>query len=237
MTQDEFKPVLLRLLSLAQHDQNVFFQALSPAELEVIGEPDTWSAKDHVAHLTFWRQRLALKLQAHLRQEPIPQSEHFEKLNPIVFAQNRYRIWPDILSESDRVYTELISLTEQLTEEDLTTPDRLAWMNDGDPLYLSFMGNCYEHSMIHLGYYLVAHHEIERAITIYQTWSDQVINATVPDLLKGYMLYNLACFYATHDRLEPVRPILQQAFELYPAIRDFAPTDPDLSKLYANHTN
>jgi hypothetical protein len=48
------------------------------------------------------------------------------------------------------------------------------------------------------------------------------------------MLYNLACFYAAHTQLENARPALQQAFTLYPALREYALTDPDLVPLHSN---
>ncbi|GHO49458.1 DinB family protein [Ktedonospora formicarum] len=232
MAHGHFQSFLLNLLREAQINQNAFFLALPPGELDIIGEPNFWSAKDHVAHLTFWRQQLVLRLQAHLRQEPQPQSQDFEKVNPIVFEENRYRNWPDILSESDQVYANLITLIEQLEEEDLTVVDRLPWMLKGLALYISVMGNCYEHTMIHLGYYLSERHQGERAVVVYEQWADQIIKADVPDPLKGNILYNLACFYATHDQLEKAPPALEESFILTPELREFATTDPDLVALY-----
>lgn len=233
MTQHLFKPLLLDLLRQAQVNQNAFFQQLPSAELEIIGEPDYWSAKDHVAHLTFWRRRLVCRLQALLRQERPPASEDFEQINPIVFAENRYRTWPDILAESDQVYAELIALTEQLTEEDLTAFNRFDWIHEGLPLYLLYMGNCYEHTQIHLEYYLTERHDLQRATEIHEEWTSRVIEMEVPDALKGNLLYNLACFYATHDQLEKAKVTLQQAIALYPQNGEFARTDPDLAELYA----
>jgi len=118
MTQHPFKPILLPLLRQAQSSQNAFFQELLPVELTAIGTPDYWSAKDHVAHMTFWRQRLIFRLQAILRNMPQPQSEDFVQLNPVIFEKHRFRSWSELLSESDAVYTELFALTEQLTETD-----------------------------------------------------------------------------------------------------------------------
>lgn len=236
MTQHAFKPLLINLLRQGQVGQNTFFQALPPAELEIIGEPDYWSAKDHVAHLTFWRQALVLKLQAHFRQEAQPKSKHFELVNPIVFEQNRYRLWPEILQESDRVYDTLIALTEQLTEEDITAFNRFAWMSGGIPLYLSYMGNCYEHTQIHLCYYLLERDYLDRALDTHELWASRIVDIDSPHPLKGNILYNLACFYATHDRLQKAVPTLQQAFTLYPDLSEFAKTDPDLTALYPNQS-
>ncbi len=51
MNAQPFQAFLLDLLRQAQISQNTFFQELPPGEMEIIGEPDYWSAKDHVAHL------------------------------------------------------------------------------------------------------------------------------------------------------------------------------------------
>src|SRR5260370_40299809 len=131
MTEHPFKPILLDLLRQAQISQNAFFQELTPAELAAIGTPVFWCAKDHVAHMTFWRQRLVFRLQAIIRQETQPESENFEQLNPVIFEEQRYRPWSDILSESDQVYAELITLSEQLTEDELTAFNRIDCTHDG----------------------------------------------------------------------------------------------------------
>ncbi len=228
MTRPPFKPLLLDLLRQAQISQNAFFQQLPAAELAIIGTSDCWSAKDHVAHMTFWRQRLVLRLQAIIQKEPQPTSANFEQLNPVIFEKQRYRSWSDLLSESDAAYAELIALTDQLTEEALTAFKRFDWTHEGAPLYSAFMGNCYEHTQQHLAQYALDRHDLEQAIDTYEVWASKVIEAEVPDPLKGSIFYNLACFYATHSRSEQAWPLLQQAFTLYPATREFALTDPDL---------
>jgi tetratricopeptide (TPR) repeat protein len=232
MANEPFKPQILDLLRQAQSSQNAFFQLLPAAELAISGTPDYWSAKDHVAHMTFWRQRLALRLRAIIEKEPQPEVQDFEQMNPLIFEEQRYRFWSAILSESDQAYDDLIMLTAQLTEEELTAQGRYDWVGDGMPLYTSFMGNCYEHTQIHLAQYLLERRENAHALEIYEIWSKRVVEAPVPETLKGYTLYNLACFYATHDQLEKAKPTLQQAFTLYPALREFAQTDPDLFALH-----
>ncbi|HEY4388764.1 MAG TPA: DinB family protein [Ktedonobacteraceae bacterium] len=231
MTYRAFKPLLLDFLRQAQINQNAFFQQLPPAELEIVGTPEMWSAKDHVAHMTFWRQHLVSRLQAIIREEAQPEKENFEELNPLIFEEHRYRPWSILLSESDQVYAELIELASQLTENDLTDSHRFDWINDGMPLYTTFMGNCYEHTQVHLAQYLLDHRDLKHALEIYEGWVNRVIELDVPETLKGYILYNLACFYATHSQLEQARTTLQQAFALYPATREFALTDPDLVAL------
>lgn len=234
MAQHAFQPILLDLLRHAQNSQNAFFQELPQAELEASGTPERWSAKDHVAHMTYWRRRLIMKLQAIIRQEPQPEPEDFEQMNSVIFEQQRHRPWADILAESDQAYDELIVLTEQLQEEDLTANHRFAWNNDGDPLYTAYMGNCYEHTQQHLAQYTQDRHDPARALQVYEDWVNRVVEVETPDTLKGYVLYNLACFYATHDRLDQAMTPLQQSLTLAPSLKAFARTDPDLEALRPN---
>lgn len=231
MTTYPFKPILIDLLRRAHLDQNTFLQELNPAERDAIGTPEYWSAKDHVAHMTFWRQQLVLRLQAIIRNTPQPKIEDYEQLNPVLFEEQRYHPWPDIFAESDRVYAELFTCVDQLTEEDLTTFKRFDWIPDGEPLYTSFMGNCYEHTQQHLAQYCLDRHDLPRATRLYESWADRVVQTEAPATLKGIVLYNLACFYATHTRLEEAAEILPQALALAPYLKEWSLSDPDLAAL------
>lgn len=234
MYHSAFKPVLLDLLRQAQISQNTFMQELPPAERAALGTPELWAAKDHVAHMTFWRQGFVSRLTALLRKAPQPASQDFEKLNPLIFEEQRDRSWSDISAESDHVYADLIALADRLSEEDLTATGRFDWMDEGMPLYTSFMGYCYEHSQNHLAQYCVDRNDLARALDTYEAWAKRVLEAGVPETLQGYVFYNLACFYATHGRLEKASMPLQQAFALYPHTRELALTDPDLVELRPN---
>jgi len=232
MTEYLFQPILLDLLHQARLAQDAWMQELSPTEYAAIGSPEYWSAKDHVAHMTFWQQRLVRTLTAILRQETPENSEEFEQLNRQVFEEQRETPWSEILSASEQAYTELISCTRQLTEEDLTASNRFGWLPREDPLYTSFMGNCYEHAQQHLVQYYLDRHDPLRARHTYEAWAKRVLEAEIPTFLRGYVLYNLACFYATHTELEQASAILPQALTFAPSLKTFALTDPDLAELH-----
>ncbi|MHB8600336.1 MAG: TPR end-of-group domain-containing protein [Ktedonobacteraceae bacterium] len=231
MTAHPFKPILLDLLQQAHLAQDAFLQELDPTEYAAIGMPEFWSAKDHVAHMTFWIQRLILKLTAILHHEIPSGAEDFEQLNPVIFEEQRERPWSDVLSESEQVYAALITYVQQLAEEDLTAFNRFDWIPDGWPLYTSFMGNWYEHAEQHLAQYYLDRHDSPRAMDIYESWTRKVVQTEAPEFLKGYVLYNLACFYATHTQLEKASTTLQQALMFAPQFKELSLTDPDLIAL------
>jgi DinB superfamily len=232
MTPSPFKPVQVEILRQAQLQQTAYMHELTPAEHVAVGTPNRWEIKDHVAHMTYWlRQRLVLSLQAILQNAPQPEPEDFEQRNPMLFEHQRFRSWSEICAESEQVYTDLLAVVEQLSEEDLTTFNRFEWSPDGDPLYIHIMGNM-QHNQGHLVQYAVEHGKHELAAATYERWVKTVLEAGVPETLQGFMLYNLACFYATHRQVEQAWAPLQQSFTLYPLLREVALTDADLVELH-----
>ncbi|HEY6407373.1 MAG TPA: DinB family protein [Ktedonobacteraceae bacterium] len=232
MTAQPFKTIVLDLLQQGHLDEEAFLQELGETERTAIGTPERWSSKDHVAHRTFWHQDLILKLTAILQHQEIPPSEESDdQLNAMVFEKHKLRLWPALHAESERVYAQLITLIEQLSEEDLTASNRFTSISGGEPLYTAFIGSCYEHDQEHLAQYYLDRHDLPRAIQIREQCANRVIQAEVPQWVKGWFLYNLACFYAQLNQLEKAAALLQEAVTLDPRLKERSQSDPDLVAL------
>lgn len=232
MTAQPFKTIVLDLLQQGHLDEETFLQELSETERTAIGTPECWSAKDHVAHRTFWHRDLVLKLTAILQHQELPPSEEDEaQLNSMVFEEHKHCPWPDVHAESERVYTELIKLVEQLSEDDLTNSNRFASISGEYPLYAAFLGSCYEHNQEHLAQYYYDHHNLPQAIQIRENCANRIIQAEVPEWVKGSFLYNLACFYAQQNYLEKAASLLQEALTLAPRLTERSKSDPELVAL------
>lgn len=232
MTAQPFKTIVLDLLQQSRLDEETFLQGLTEAERTAIGTPELWSAKDHVAHQTFWHQDLVLKLSAVFQQQEMPPSAEDEaQLNETVIEEQRQRPWSDIHAESERVDAELLKLTEQLSEEDLTTSRRFAAISGERPLYTVFLGPCYEHDQEHLAQYYSDRNALPRAIEIREKCANRIIHAEVPAWIKGWFLYNLACFYAQQNQLEKAAALLPEALTFAPDLKERSKSDPDLVAL------
>ena len=93
-----------------------------------------WSAKDLLAHITFWEQRTLNRIKAGLRQSPPPKiSGSVDAINARVFEENRDRPLSDVLRDFHQSYQDFVEQAEALTDEDLTDPHRFAWTR-GKPL-------------------------------------------------------------------------------------------------------
>ena len=233
MAPDQFKHALLGLLRHAHRAQNAFLRDLDTTERAAAGAPDRWSAKDHVAHLAFWRGRLVVKLKAVLRNETPPGFEDFQSLNVQVFEENRHRPWHDVLLDDGRSYAAQTACIARLIEEDLVAFNRFDWVPDGGPLYGIVMGYSYEHTQQHIAQFHLDRGYLAKATEIHEAWVGRVVQAQSPAVIKAFALYNLACFYATHAQLLKASTTLRQAFRLYPGprLRELAGSDPDLVAL------
>ncbi len=207
-------------------------QGLSAGDRNAIGSPDRWSAKDHIAHVAFWRHQLALKLQAVLDHET-PELGDFERINPRVFEEHRHRAWSDVASDAELAYAAQTARIRRLTDEDLVAFNRFSWVPEGQPLHAVVMGSSYEHSQQHLAQFHLDRGDLLLASGIQELWVARVVQAETPPAMKGLALYNLACFQATHTQVVKAALTLERALALYPGplLKDFSVSDPDLIAL------
>jgi len=224
--------ILVRLLDEARHDELLFVHDLGADEREAGGTPDRWSARDHVAHLAYWRQRLVDRVEAEQRGESQPELEPWETMNAKVFEEHRNRSWPEVSAEAERSHAALRTCIERLDDEDLATFGRFDWM-DGRPLHDAVMGFAYEHQQLHLAQYHIERGDLPKARQVHERSVARVVAADTPAALKGLVLYNLACFRALHDELEQAQAALDRALALYPTpyLAEIARADPDLAPL------
>jgi len=209
----------------------MFVQALDETERTAIGTPQLWSAKDHLAHMTFClHQNLTQKVTAILQQQEVPPREaSVDQMNARVFAEQQLRPWSEIHTTFEHVYAELIQLAERLSEADLMDSHRFSAITEGRPLYVAFFGNGYEHLQEHLIQYYLDRHDLPRAIQIREQCTNRVIQAEVPAWVKGWFLYKLASFYAQQKQREQAAAPLQEALTLAPdLINEWLQYNPEL---------
>lgn len=130
--------------------------AMPPRELVLPGVNGDWSARDELAHLTFWEERIFLVLQAALADEAPPHSPlvgdeaKIDAMNAEVFAASRERRIDDVFADAERTHTDLVRAIAASPDDALFDPHRFAWMS-GDPLGRAVADDTYLHYPEHLG--------------------------------------------------------------------------------------
>jgi hypothetical protein len=107
-----------------------------------------WSAKDHLAHITWHEREMVNMLRARSLEEGV--GSHLwglplQERNQAIYESNRDRSLADVLAQSRQVYAELSRLLEGLSEEDLTDPSRYKDMPGDWTPWEIIAENTYEH--------------------------------------------------------------------------------------------
>jgi Protein of unknown function (DUF1706) len=238
MSHSLLKPMLLDLLNTIQTTQHTLVTELNDTERAAIGTVARWSARDHVAHITFWKQRLSFKLAALMRNETPPNFDDFESFNAQVFEEQRERLWSDILFDAEHAHVELLAHLERFTEDDLAS-SRWFPPEDGDdgvfpeghPLWDAILDSGYWHPQSHFTQFYLDRNDMVHAMQIQEAFVDNVMQREVPTVIRSIALYNFACFCATTNQVAKAQELLQQALALNPALTEFSKQDPDLASL------
>lgn len=124
-----------------------------PERMEQPGAMGDWTFKDVAAHLTGWRRRTVLRLQAATRGEPPPPNpwpadlgdQEDDTINAWMHEQTKDLPLQRVLADADGIYDEFTAAVRALPADLLADPERFDWMEgvalaDGD-----FSGHLDEH--------------------------------------------------------------------------------------------
>jgi hypothetical protein len=101
------------------------------------GSLGEWTLKDVIAHLTGWRKVTAARLEAGLHgvepQFPWPphldEERDLDEINRWFFETSREKPVGDVLSESRETFERVERAISAMSEDDLLTPGRFAWLH------------------------------------------------------------------------------------------------------------
>ncbi|MDQ2809074.1 MAG: ClbS/DfsB family four-helix bundle protein [Chloroflexota bacterium] len=141
------------LLALIGQERAAWEELLAEVGEERLTQPDLaggWTFKDVAAHLTAWRQRAVVRLQAVQRGETPPPPPWAgvpaddDSVNDWIYQTNRARPAADVLRDSRESLAHLEAAVAVLPEADLFDRQRFPWMGD-TTLAESIMGNSCDH--------------------------------------------------------------------------------------------
>jgi hypothetical protein len=230
MDSNSVHAALLELLERGRVVQQEWLADLSAAQREAVGTAESWSAKDTLAHFTFWERNTADRVAAARQGATPPQLGEENAVNGEVFEAQRERSWDEVIADADTAYAALTAEVRAADAALLTDPERFAWQG-GRPLTLSVLGNGFWHPLEHMSRFYLAHGNLERATTLQQgvALSDAAMRWFPGG--RGTALYNLACFYATTAQPEQALALLPEALSLSPDLVEWSKQDSDLDSL------
>jgi hypothetical protein len=186
-----------------------------------------WAAKDHLAHLAWWRSRRARLIDAVRSGVGAPTPVETETQNANIYEENRDRSVAEIKQDARASWAALKSAIEACTEEDLAkphpgAPDAELWETvPGDGGHLG----------THLMFWYLDNQDEQRAEAA-ELWAYDLESSAFPDPAKrADATYNLACFYSRVGRADDSVRLLRESFRAKPDLIALARRDPDLDPL------
>ena len=189
---------------------------------------ERWSAKDHLAHLSWWRARNARLIDAVRTGGELPPAVQDDAQNAVIYAENRDRSAADIKKDAAESWRLLRAAVEACSEQDLERPHPYA---PGYRLWSTVPGNGHGHLAQHLMFWHLDNGDAQKAEAA-QLWVRDLDVRTFPERSdRANADYNLACFYGRIGDAAKVVPLLRQAFSARPELIGHARQDPDLDPI------
>ena len=186
-----------------------------------------YHAKDHLAHMAWWRARSADLIEAVRTGDQPPPSVESEVQNAVTYEENRDRAADGVKRDARASWEELTEAILACSEEDLLKPHPHA---AGSALW-GIVPSDAGHLGVHLMFLHLDAGDEERAASAAR-WGYEVETSFFEKPAdRADATYNLACFYARVGRSEDALPLLRQSFEAKPALIDLARRDPDLDSI------
>jgi hypothetical protein len=145
MTQAE----LLELVKQAWVAWQAALTGVKEADMTQPGREGDWSVKDVIAHISWHEREMVGMMEARALVGSELWGLPTHERNAVIYEQNRERPLPEVLTESQHVHQEMISLLATLSDDELNDPGRFRDMPaDWIPWQL-IAQNSYEHYADH----------------------------------------------------------------------------------------
>jgi hypothetical protein len=187
-----------------------------------------WNAKDHLAHLAWWRERDAKMIDAVRTGGTPPPAVEDDAQNAVIYQTYRDRQSSEIRELAQSSWDHLIDATTACSEADLTKPHPYS---SSEVMWQTVCGVAFDHTGTHLTYWYLETGDVAKAEAAQRWWHDMHMKVAVDARHRSYAAYNLACFYARLGRAGEAMPLLRQSFEWRPDLREHARKDTDLDQI------
>ncbi|MEW6567619.1 MAG: ClbS/DfsB family four-helix bundle protein [Chloroflexota bacterium] len=226
----QLKDRLLDLLRWADAREQAFAAGLSSDERQAVGSFEHWSAKDLIAHLAAWKQRLADQIAAVVAGEAPSSYEDIDHENAAIYREYHPLPWDEVMRRSRLAQQNLTSAAERFDERQLAEPLRSPWLR-GQPLWRRIAGTGFIHPMVHWSQFLGESGKVDQALALSEQAAEQASPLSDTPEWQGLTLYNLACAYALAGAKNKAPARLKEALHLRPDLVEWSKQDPDLASI------
>ncbi len=224
----ERKKTLIRLLNYSRACLQEFADSIPENEHNIAGDPDNWTAKDHLAHIAHWQANFNHRLATREKQPPM--ATDVDKENLKIFHQYKDKSWLEVRKLLDDTFQEFSRDLRLLSEEDLQSPTLLPSISNR-ALWQSVIGSGIIHALSHLGMVYSQRGDCLKTVEIEETILEDLQSLDESQKWRGTNIYNLACAYSLAGNHDKAIDGLKESLRLNPELTEWSTHDPDLAAI------
>ena len=218
---EDFRLRLIQLVEWAYNEEQAFIKNLTEEERKETGKFEKWSARDIIAHNTFWKNRRLQDINLALAGSSPDRAEDYNEINKEVFEENKNRRWEEIRDNFNEAFQKLIKTVSAASMDDLTNEKTSPWK-----MVIIY---CCLHPIGHLDRYYVNRNQRFYAINLWKAATGYLESLPASSGIIGTAKYNLARHYLVSGEDYMGSRLLREAITLNPKLKEKAKKDTVLS--------
>jgi len=147
MKDDDKKQWFHDVTQLSRSEFEAVISAIPLEKLTAKGAVNRWSAKDVIAHLTFWLEVFAQNTAARIEGRTLIDTRDYESLNRSAWRERSNASWAGVKHALDDSLDAVKDHVEMLTADQLTNPG--AFTLTGKPFVKDFLYELIDHPLHH----------------------------------------------------------------------------------------
>ena len=223
------KKELTELLQKGYQAEKEFIAALSDEERNADGNFEHWTAKDSVAHNSYWRKRHADDVLDVLAGKSPTQVDD-DEINEGVYSQYKDQSWDEIETLLETSLKRMGAALAAISEDGLQSDEFYPW-DQGRPLWRELVVNIYTHPIIHLSEWHIKRGNTTHAAEMYRYMTGQLATLDDGPDWQGTIRYNNACSFSLLGDKETAINELREALKLNPGLTEWSQQDPDFEPI------
>lgn len=222
------KKTITRLINYSWNELQAYIASIPPEERDLVSAPDSWSAKDHLAHLAHWQVHFNNQLSR--KAKPDVQVTDLDKENLRIYNLYKNKSWQDVVNLVDDASQGFTKHLKALSEDDLNSTEIIRSISNR-PLWRTIIGQTIVHVLSHLSMLYGSQGKLEKSVLMQECILEDLQSLDDSPKWQAMNIYNIACAYALAGDSGNAIRLVRVSLELNPELTGWAQEDPDLVNL------
>jgi hypothetical protein len=145
----DIKQWTLEVISASRIEFQMFIKHIPTKERKVVGQLEAWSAKDEIAHLTFWLETFAKNLKNLRQGKPLTSTKNYLAMNDAAWEKRKDLSWSEVEEALAKAFADIEKQVGTLSIEELTDGKNFSLESWGRPLVKSLLYDLVDHPLHH----------------------------------------------------------------------------------------